>query len=210
MIPLRSTRRNSLRPLQVHGRGRERASATQGSGPGDVLALAIDPSNPSTIYAVQDGSGGFSADDPNAPLVWRSTDGGETWTQASFPGLSDVIASGDSSTTRARPACCTQSPPARRRSFSDLWTEEPPGKRSPMGCLSAGRTAPSSTPLPAEVCTGRPTTASSSGCPRASNARGKGVRRESQIPVTWSSQPVVGGRSGGAGADRRLGCAGGV
>ena len=74
--------------------GESWASATQASGPGDVLALAIDPSNPSTIYAVQDGSGGFSADDPNAPLVWRSTDGGETWTQASFPGLSDVIVSG--------------------------------------------------------------------------------------------------------------------
>jgi photosystem II stability/assembly factor-like uncharacterized protein len=73
--------------------GESWAFATQSSGPVSVLALAIDPSNPLTIYAVQDGNGGFDANDPNAPLVWRSTDGGATWTQANFQGLSDVIVS---------------------------------------------------------------------------------------------------------------------
>jgi photosystem II stability/assembly factor-like uncharacterized protein len=58
-----------------------------------VLALAVDPSDPSTMLAVQDGQASFNADNPNAPSAWRSTDRGETWTQVIFAGLSDVIVS---------------------------------------------------------------------------------------------------------------------
>ena len=59
-------------------------------GPG-VTALAVDPYNPLTIYAVQDARGDGSEDD--VQTLWRSTDGGETWGRIYVEGLSDHVLS---------------------------------------------------------------------------------------------------------------------
>ncbi len=67
------------------------APAGERSWGGGVSALAIDPQNPLTIYAVQDARGGGGNDD--VQTFWRSSDGGETWGQIDVEGLSDHVLS---------------------------------------------------------------------------------------------------------------------
>jgi photosystem II stability/assembly factor-like uncharacterized protein len=50
-----------------------------------VIALAIDPTTPSTLYADADTQ--IYASGPVTRVVYQSTDSGDTWNAATFPGL---------------------------------------------------------------------------------------------------------------------------
>lgn len=64
--------------LKTADGGRRFTRVADGLGGGPVLALAVDPSSPGTIYAGLDGG------------LYKSADGGATWRKLPFPGANAV------------------------------------------------------------------------------------------------------------------------